>query len=238
MAFEVGDSVYVPSLKIGLEDEPSALKKVTVSAVKGRSVTVSLPNGDQRTIGSKLAHRNVSVLLFRIGDYSTETSLLDPLAKSLLQFCRLLLPDDQVKLERIRTPAEFCKIWSRDHALYSHVVLMAHGDGASLQFGDESLSATEIADCLTGASSAQKSFISLACKSGRAAFAKPFSNLAPCNSFLAPFDLCHGATASQFCQTLLAKHFLEGLTIKSAFNNSQKAPGGTSFRYWQNGVMK
>jgi len=238
VAFQVNDSVYVPSLKIGLENEPSALKRVTVAAVSKRSVSVSLPNGAIRTIGSKLAHRNVSVLLIRIGDYSTETGLLDPLAKSLLQFCKLLLPDDQVKLERIRTQEEFCKIWNRDHAVYSHVVLMAHGDGASLQFGDESLSASDIACCLAGAASAPKSFISLACKSGRAAFAKHFSMLAPCHSLLAPFHLCHGATASQFCQTLLAKHFLEGMTIKSAFNNSQEAPGGTSFRYWRNGTMR
>lgn len=232
-----GDRVYVPSTRVGLTNATSALKEVEVVSVQDRSVTVNLANGATATIGSKLVHRNVALLIVRIGDFATESSLLNPLAKSLLQFCRILLPDDQVRLEQLRTQEEFCLIWNRDHRLYSHVVLIAHGDGDTMTFGSEQLTPKDLADCFAGTNSQAKSFISLCCHSGKASFAKPFSQETPCHTFIAPFRECHGATASQFCQTLLAHHFLEGMTLRSAFKNSQNAPGGTSFRYWKNGQM-
>lgn len=236
--FSPGDDVYVPALKVGITHSSTALKRVKVVAVNGRSITVNLPNGNSSTIGSKLAHKDVSVLLFRIGDFQTEQALLNPLTKSLLQFCRILLPDDQLKLEQIRTREEFCRIWNRDHALYSHVILVGHCDGTKMTFGTNQLPVSDFEQCFADANSSPKAFVSLACQSGKAGFAKGFSQLPSCRLFIGPFQACHGAVASLFCQTLLTRHFLDGMTLKSAFNNSANLPGKTSFRYWQDGEMR
>jgi len=232
------DTIYVPALKVGIQNPATAIKSVKVVSVQMRSVTVLLPEGGTADIGTKLVHKNLSLLIVRIGDYRTETTLLDPLAKSLLQFCRLLLPDDQLNIEAIRTKTELCEIWNRHHKLSSHVVLIGHGSGSSMTFGSEQLTTDDLASCLNHTCTVAKPFISLCCHTGKAEFAKPFSEQAICQSFIAPFRDCHGAAASQFCQTLLARHFLEGMTIKSAFNKSKDAPGGTSFRFWQNGSMR
>ena len=236
--YSPGDTVYVPALKVGLNNSSTALKSVTIASVNNRSVTVSLPSGGTATIGSKLVHKDVSLLILRVGDFQTEQGLLDPLTKSLLQFCRLLLPDDQLKLDRIRTHDEFKQIWNRDHALYSHVILVAHCNGKQMTFGNGQMSVTDFGACFSNANSTPKTFISLACHSGKAGFAKSFSLLSACRAFIGPFQACHGAVASQFCQTFLAWHLLEGMTLKSAFNKSIECPGGTSFRYWQSGQMR
>lgn len=47
-----------------------------------------------------------------------------------------------------------------------------------------------------------KTFVSLACLTGRAEFAKNFSQNQICRDLIAPFQSVHGAAASQFCQRL------------------------------------
>ncbi len=233
-----GDDVYVPALKIGLVDSQTALKKVKIISVDGRSVTVDLLYGETATLGSKLLHKEVSLLILRVGDFQTEQVLLDPLTKSLLQFCRLLLPDDQLKLDRIRTWEEFVKIWNRDHRAYTHVILVAHCNGKEMTFGTRQVSVADFEECFANTNSIPKTFVSLACQSGKAPFAKNFSSLPACRAFIGPFQACHGAVASQFCQTFLTWHLLEGMTLKTAFNKSTECPGGTSFRYWKDGQMQ
>jgi hypothetical protein len=83
-----------------------------------------------------------------------------------------------------------------------------------------------------------KSFISLCCKTGYADFGKTFSGFSVCKSFAAPFNSVHGATASQFCQTMLTWSLLEGRTTTVAFKKARESvPGAVSFRLWKNGVL-
>jgi hypothetical protein len=133
----INDKVYVPSSRISeLNNHPVALYKTTVVDSANCKVKVSLPKGGVTGwIGAGLVHRDVGVLIITIGDYETETGLLDPLAKSVLQFCRLLVPDDQVWAFKLRGINELKIFWSRDQAAYSHVVLIAHGRQDGIKFG-------------------------------------------------------------------------------------------------------
>src|SRR5689334_19398851 len=83
---QIGDQVFISRNRLGLDpNSPSAFYKTTVREVVDRSVKVDLPGGElSEIIGTSAVHRNIGVLIFRIGDYQTELSLLDPLAKSVL----------------------------------------------------------------------------------------------------------------------------------------------------------
>jgi hypothetical protein len=103
---KVNDTVYAPRARLGLPiDGSSAFHKTVVSKVIDRSVEVDV-NGQLKKVASSAAHLNIGVLILRIGDFDTELTLLDPLAKSLLQHCRLTLPDDMVPLRGWRTRDE------------------------------------------------------------------------------------------------------------------------------------
>ena len=63
----------------------------------------------------------------KIGDFSSESGVLDPLAASIGEFLRLLLPDDQLHRLELRTLTELESFWRQHHAAYSHVVITGHG---------------------------------------------------------------------------------------------------------------
>jgi hypothetical protein len=128
-------------------------------------------------------------------------------------------------------------VWQKEQAAYSHLVLIGHGKEDAIKFGvDDWIRADSLADILTGGN--QKTFISLCCKTGNAAFAKKFSVQSNCGAFIAPFHGIHGAVASQFCQTFYSYNMLKGNTIPIAFKKARDAVvQGTSFRLWKNGNM-
>lgn len=238
----VDDMVYVPKNRIGLSVENgSAFHHTKVLEKRDRSIKVALPKqaiSDWITAGC--AHRDLGVLILRVGDFETETTLLDPLAKSLLQYCRLLLPDDQVHLEECRSHAELSHRWPKLSPAYSHVLLVAHGSKNAVKFGVDGWSdPTKWDELIDGRGQKRKIFMSLACQTGYQAFAGEFSRLTCCSYALAPFHSVHGAVASQFYQTFLAYHLLEGESAGVAFKHASDAvPGGKSFRLWQNGKRR
>jgi hypothetical protein len=84
-----------------------------------------------------------------------------------------------------------------------------------------------------------RTIISLACATGRADFAKPFSKREVCDELIAPFGEAHGAIAATFSHAYFTHHLLEGRTPKVAFNLSRDAiPGGTVFRFWEDGKLQ
>lgn len=239
---EVGESVYVPRTRLGLtEDHASVLHKTSVVEVSDRSVRVELPDGEfSGWVGSSLVHRMVGVQLYRIGDYDSETKLLDPLAKSLLQFCLLLFPDDMVFSHRVRSLAELGRLWTDKHAVNSHIIFVAHGTERGLHFGvDGWVDAETLSNKLAVTGVTPKTFLFLACRTGYKSFGGAFSGALPlCHAAIAPFHSFHGAVASQFCQTFLSQHFLQGVTTRVAFNHARSAiPGAVSFRMWSNGKL-
>jgi hypothetical protein len=239
IALRVGEEVFIPSSLLDeVPEQPSAFLRRPVMEVAARTVRVEV-GGASHWVASSKCQRNIGLLIFCIGDLETESTLLDPLAKSVTQFCRLLASDDYVRFYKIRSVAELQSIWIREHGAYSHVLIIGHGNGTGLNFAvDGWRSARELAEVLDVAGVDPKIFLSLTCKAGQAAFGRPFSEMRVCAEFIGAFHSVHGAIASQFVQSFLVYHLLEGETIKVAFRHSRhRVPGSTSFRLWRNGIL-
>jgi hypothetical protein len=176
--------------------------------------------------------------LIRIGDFDTEITLLDPLAKSILQFCRLLMSDSYVQLHEVRTVDEFKYYWTNYLSATRHVVLLGHGREDAIKFGQTWISAEDLLSILQGPAVCKKILISLCCLTGRAKFAKPLSAHSNIEYFIAPFTSVHGADASRFVQAFLGRSYLDGNTPKTAFKLSEISIGSSkAFRMWKEGVL-
>lgn len=237
-----GDTVYVPCSRLdGIGDIGTALYRTRVEGVQGKRVTVSLPGGKvSKPIGMSLLHRDVGILVLNIGDFETERTLLDPLAKSVAQFCRLLVPDDQILSVRVRSLGELKQVWIKEQAVYTHVIWIGHGSKDGLRFAvDGLISADQLCEELRVTGAPKKTYVSLCCKTGFSSFGGTMSRAKICDSFVGPFHSVEGAVASQFCQTFLTCHFLSGETTGVSFNHARKwVPGGASFRLWSSGKLK
>lgn len=235
------DKVYVPCARLDLADRPFALYETEVVQLADRSVVVRLPNGGNSAhIGASLVHKNLGLAIVRIGDFATELTLLDPLAKSMLQYCRLLVTDSAVALVEARSIAELTRWWNGNQAAYSHVLIVGHGRPDGVRFAvDDWVSAATLGGSLSCKATQSKVVLSLCCQTGYASFGQAMSRTTMCNAFLGPFNAVHGAIGSQFCQTFLAHQLLEGQTTAVAFRNARRStPGSASFRLWQQGRMK
>lgn len=237
----VGEDVYVPVHRLEKNASvPYSIAKGKIQRIVERTVVVKLPSLGERRVATSAVHRNVGILVLKIGDFRSEDSLLDPLTKSLVNYCRLLVPDDQVRYLEIRTWDEFEAVIADHHTAYTHVVIVGHGNDVRLCFVPKvHKTARDIVTFMDKQGVQNKVFLSLCCHTGKAAFAKTFSRSASCSALMAPLGPLHGASASQFAQTYFAYHFLEGRTQKVAFNKARRVtPGASRFRYWKNGQFE
>lgn len=237
--FNNQDTVFVPLVQIdNMENSNYAICSATVENVRDRTVELRITGQpDLVSISSsKVLHRNTGILILRIGDMQTEETLLKPLEKSILQFCRLLMPDDHIKQFDTRHPDELRSFWEQNQQAYSHIIFVAHGTRSGLIFNDQEVGTDELRSIFDIKNGSSKVFISLACNTGYQKVAGELSKMEICNHLIAPAGSVHGAAASQFTQTFLSYHFLEGQTIKVAFRNARKCSSrSTNFRYWRNG---
>lgn len=237
--FKVNDRVYVPSNLLPEGDRDiHAIRRTTVVDAKDRSIRVSLPDGSvSEWFGSSKAHADLGIALVSIGDFETEEGLISPLSKSILQFCRLLLPDDHLTAIKIRAIGELGEWWCKNHNAYTHIVFVGHGDKDAIYFGVGGARRPISFDRrLGGHGASRKTFISLCCETGKAPFAEGFSKLSFCETLIAPEHSIHGAVGSQFLQTFLSLHLLQGKSVKVAFNNANELmPGSENFSVWKNG---
>lgn len=142
----------------------------------------------------------------------------------------------------LRTLSELDAHWQTYHGATSHVILIGHGSSSSINFVDTgAVAGGVIAERLHGLApeTQPKWFISLACLTGRADFAKRFSESPLCREIIAPFRSVHGATASQYCQALLTEHLLGGKEMRYAHARvAKRVIEGGRFRRWRNGEMR
>lgn len=98
MAFVIGDQVYVPRSLLGLdENDVSPFFRTTVRERMNRSVRVDLPDGTLSDfVATSRLSQNFGILIIRVGDFNEE-GLVDPLAKTVLNYARMLLPGDSVR---------------------------------------------------------------------------------------------------------------------------------------------
>ena len=240
---KIGDTVFIPYSKIDPKflERPRPFFETAISMTEGRSVRIALPDGEESDlIGTSIIHRNIGTLIIQIGDFISENILLNPLSKTILQFCRLLLGDDSfVYFEKCRTVTEFRYIWLNHSDSYKYIILIGHGTKDSLIFGmDVQINSYIIRDIISNSES-PKSIISLCCKTGQSGFAGVVSQSDKVESLIAPFHSIHGVIASQFIQTYLTNHLLGGMIDKAAFNKaSESIIGNTKFRFWENGRLQ
>tara|TARA_R110000850_G_scaffold150168_3_gene272654 strand:- start:655 stop:1395 length:741 start_codon:yes stop_codon:yes gene_type:complete len=237
---QVDERVFVPTSTLDKEvQSPSAFFQTRVLAIEGRSARVDVGGGDTELVATSKCQRNIGIGIFAVGDLESESVLIDPLSKSVLQFARLLSSDDYVFFHRLRSVAEFAAIWRLYHANYSHVVIVGHGNGSAMKFGvDGWVGARDLEDAIDLDGVGVKCFVNLSCQLGKAAFGKPFSDFGACHSFIAPFHSVHGAVASHFAQSFLIYNLLHGETQKVAFRHARQwVAGATSFRMWRDGEM-
>jgi hypothetical protein len=234
--FSPGEMAWVPSTRLS-GTQPFALMQRKVLAVEKRSIVVDDGPGGTVTVSTRIAHsRSLGFLVLRVGDLSTETSLLDPLAKSVLQYLRLLISDAEVRMLHVRTANEVRAFMAADGTMFSHVILIGHGTPACLLALGTELSGAEVGSML--AAGDPKVVISLACSTGQTAFARDLSKSESVREFVAPFSEAHGAAASLFLQTLLHKHLLMGHEFSTAFRLANGGLEGTHFRHWRDGVRQ
>jgi hypothetical protein len=233
---KAGDEVYVPVYRLETAVQPPfPILKARVTGLEERSVTLDCPYGiGEKTVAKSFVQKDVGVLIIRIGDLLTETTLLDPLAGTISQFFKLLLPDDQLRTYYIRTADELYDIYGAHSAAYTHIVVIGHANAGDLSFAlNRRESSAQIVQRFQTLSNIEHEFIFLCCHSGDAQFAKPFSASPICRHLIAPFGPLHGAAAAQFTQALFAYHFLDGMTLRVAFKNARESvSGGSVFRIW------
>jgi len=221
---------------------PTAFYKTKVVEVQGKKIRVDLPGQNvSEFFGVSLAHETVGLIIVSIGDFETERTLLDPLSKSVLQYARLLIPDDSLLHVKLRSLVELKTYWKRDEAAYSHVVIIGHGSKDGIKFGvDGWVSAVKLQqEVLRVWGGSKKTIVSLCCQTGFKSFGGKLSSFAQCKFFIGPYHSVHGAVASQFYQTFLAYHLLEGQTVVVAYKNAREAvPGSASFKLWENDKLK
>lgn len=236
----------MPLVRLGIDRQTESAflrTKVLEDVIPSqRSVVVDLlDDGKSARVATSAVHRNVGVAVYAIGDIGSEKHLIDPLRKSVLHYLRLVLPPDALVCRSVRSVAELAECWSKhDYPGVSHVVLIGHGGQGGLSFAVDGLvDPTKIGKVFAVPGQCATTFISLCCKTGFGSFAKGFfKGFGDC-IFIAPYHSVHGAIASQFVQTYLGHHFLDGKTFKVAFNKAQEdIPSGVQFRFWKNGELK
>ena len=236
----VGDTVYVPWALLDEDpgDYPSALGKGRVFAVHPHNVTLDM-YGEQWVASKRALRTDVGVVVMRVGDFQTEFDLLDPLSKSVLHYLRLLLPPDCVTAIGVRSLTELTKWWASNHSIYGNVILIGHADSQSVGFFvEDDVSPNVLGNALDVPGVEGKVWVSLACKTGHANFAREFSQATACSTFIGPYHSVHGAVASHFAQSFYMHHIYRGHTTKKAFNKARGgAAGGVSFRRWEEGLL-
>jgi len=240
---QMGDEVYIYRNRLPtLPDQGKAFFKTVIVERQKRSARVRMPNGEYSDfISTKFIHHRVGVAIIQFGDFLSESTLIDPLSKTILQCCRILFGDDSyVRYIKIRSLVELSRLCeSSELHPFEHIVVIGHGSRS----GSICTIIEEITSSAAGREFSQNNprpwdFTFLCCYLGRTAFAKTFSMAACCKSLIAPFNSVHGAVSAQFMQTYLVKALLEGETTAVAHRHgSTSTPAKSAFRLWQNGKL-
>ena len=224
-AITEGQLVYVPTRFLPDSRRDShAIRQCKVVEIVRRSVRVQLRNGEPSDlIAISKIHSDLGVALLSIGDFETEDGLINPLSKSLLQFCRLILPDDQMTTVRVRSITEVGSWWKINHAAFTHIIIVGHGCAEAIKFGvGGNRKAKSFHRQMHESGSYPKTFISLCCETGKSVFASNFSGYDFCSYFIGPEHSIHGAVASQFLQSFLNLHLLHGKSTKIAHRHANE----------------
>jgi hypothetical protein len=213
--------------------------------------------GVQRSIpvSSRRFRRHAKILIFRIGDWETEQTMLNPLSSSLKAQLSLLLPPSDVDVEYIRTLEEMAGALRvhggglspsgrRQAHPWGYAVLVGHGRGGAspaIRFGDSWHSPRKIASSIKGLGPGRRTFaearfVSLCCETGEPSFARAFSDELN-TTWVGPGETVHSFEAAGFVQRLFFESFLAGNTWSASFRHTRESTTAfsTEFRCWMDG---
>lgn len=238
--FSPNDTVFCSTLQLDKKaDTDEALVEGKVISVAEKSAIVDFRSGiGIRKVGTVRLHKKISFLLIEFGDFANESTNLDPLAKSILAFLRLLISDGAlVKFIKLRSEQEL-EYSLKHYGAYSHIILVGHGTAKGCLLAGDSVKITSatMTFLVERYCETTTTFLSMCCHSGEAAFAKAVSSSSRCGILIAPLGPIHSCSASQFVQSFLSYHLLDGMRPKSAFDKAREnTPGSASLRFWKGG---
>ena len=241
---ELGDRVYVNTSRLASEvPAPGALYATSVVERADRSVRVNLPGGEvSEWISTKFVHHQAGIAIIQLGDYLNEATNLDPLSKGILQNARILYGDDSsVRYWKIRSKSELRYLFSSNFLGFADkIILIGHGDDeGELSIGSSGISAARLGKAISASEQGPASgwqLLCAICHSGRASFGKTLSTYRNVNCVIGPMHESHSSEMSQFIQTYLNWHLLDGMTTTVAAKYARhSATGNATFRMWKSG---
>ena len=230
--------VHVPSRCVDLIDYPSAMVECRFRGVLGtKGIVDKVPtkSGQQFQIKTSLITRKLGFLIVQVGDFETETSILEPLHNAICATTALVLMPEYVTKLRVRSLTEFERFWKKSAKLISHLVLVGHGSKTGLKFGDTIVEPTDFNNAIQSPSNIGQAphIISLCCNSGNGTVGKQISASPACRSFVGPSGPIHVANAALFYQSFVSHSLIDGRTTKWAYQRSRVfTPGVIEFNCW------
>lgn len=236
-----GEYVYVPcNCATEFNDCREALVRAEVLNIDGDTIKVNIGGGtESEAIDISKVHKNPSILILCLGDIVSESQNLDPLAKSILHYCRLFHRDPgQVKSFKTRSMDDLKDIWNEYGSISNIIIFISHGCTDGFNFGRKHICVTadQLKEIFKLEEEDNKLFISLSCQTGCGDFGSKISKSNFTKQFIGPDSNIHSALASQFCQTFLANYLMDGSNIIESFKKAKKAiPGTMSFNLFLDG---
>ncbi|MBK8214458.1 MAG: hypothetical protein IPK71_12015 [Myxococcales bacterium] len=237
--FDVGTDVWVPTRYLDGE-QPFAVTCRKITQVGEDTVDVA---GGTSPIKKARVRKVFRIVVLTCGDFASEFGTLDPLSKSVVQFLRLMVPDEALTSYKIRSASELDPLWKREREAATILVLAGHASADGMVLGGQpnALSADAIVTSLELNSHAlpRRTIVCLACQTGTAPFARTISAASAVDHVIAPFKPVHAVVGSLFAQTFFACHLLQGLTVPVAFNRalSDRNVADARYRLWTRGEL-
>ncbi len=217
---------------------PDALILAEVITCSDTSCIVEY-SGIQKECEVSKVHFKQYIIIICFGDLKNELTNLDPLTKSILQFSRLLYKDsdEYVRFYKIRTHEEFNCLINEIQA-HNIIILIGHGSSTGIYGLDSEKCVCGVKDwneLLIDQPLRSKLIISLCCETGSDDFGKEIAKLSSCAAFLAPSRPINSALASQYCQTFLLHHLMDGHSFKVSFDKTEaNTIAHSSFQLFEN----
>jgi len=228
--FNCGDQVCVPCNAVEYQEEcPEGILHGEIVDIQGDSFSMSCGGKTIDNIPITNIRNDSTILIITLGDFKSEFSMLDPIAKSILHFGKLLHRDDCIRYFKIRSIVALKDIFKQHIKTHDIIVFNGHGTEEAIEYGldaSQVLNAAKVIELIPEDYGKKKIIVSLSCKTGSTAFGKAISESDFCKGFVGPSENLQGAIAAQYCQTFLFNYLFSANEIDKSHDLAiQAIPG-------------